>query len=66
MDGPRGYYAKCNKSVKEGQIPHDFTYMWNIKNNKQTNLKQIHRYREQTDGGHRGGSLGDWVKEVKK
>ena len=38
MDGPRGYYAKWNKSDKERQIPYDFTHMWNLKNkiNKQT------------------------------
>ena len=27
MDGPRGYYAKGNKSDREVQISHDFTYM---------------------------------------
>ena len=27
VDGPRGYYAKENKSVREKQIPYDFTYM---------------------------------------
>ena len=32
MDGPGGYYAKWNKSVRERQTPYDFTYMWNIKN----------------------------------
>ena len=31
MDGPRRYYPKkLNKSDREGQILHDFTYMWNI------------------------------------
>ena len=45
MDGARGYYAKGNKSVRERQIPYDFTYMWNLKNirNEQTKLKQTHR-----------------------
>ena len=33
MDGPRGYYAKESQSVSETQIPHNFTYMWNLKNN---------------------------------
>ena len=32
MNGPRGYYAKWNKSGRESQIPYDFTYMWNLKN----------------------------------
>ena len=38
MDGPGGYYAKWNKSDRERQIPHDFTYMWNLEN--KTNNKQ--------------------------
>ena len=30
MGRPRGYYyAKWNKSGREGQILYDFTYMWN-------------------------------------
>ena len=29
-DGPRGYYAKRNKSVREKQIPYAFTYIWNL------------------------------------
>ena len=33
MDGPRGYYAKGNKSDRERQIVYDITYMWNLKNN---------------------------------
>ena len=38
VDGPRGYYAKWNKSDRERQIPYDFTCMWNLKNktNEQT------------------------------
>ena len=32
MDGPRGYYAKWNKSVRERQILYDFTYICNLKN----------------------------------
>ena len=38
MDGTRGYYAKLNKSDREGQILYDFTYTWNLKNktNEQT------------------------------
>ena len=34
MDGPRGYYAPRNKSDRERQIPYDFSYMWNLKQNK--------------------------------
>ena len=32
MDGPTGYYAQRNKSVRERQILYDFTYMWNLNN----------------------------------
>ena len=30
MDGPGEHYAKWNKPVRERQILHDFTYMWNL------------------------------------
>ena len=29
-DGASVYYAKQNKSVRERQIPYDFTHMWNL------------------------------------
>ena len=32
MDGTRGYYAKQNNSVRERQIPYDFTHMWKLRN----------------------------------
>ena len=37
MDGPEEHYAKWNKSVRERQVPYDFTPMWNLmkKLNKQ-------------------------------
>ena len=49
-----------NKSVRERQIPYDFTYMWNLENkiNEQTKLKETHRYRERTGGCQREGSQG--------
>ena len=28
----REYYAKGNKPVRERQVSHDFTHMWNLKN----------------------------------
>ena len=31
MDGPRDYHTKYSKSVREGQIPYDITYLWNLK-----------------------------------
>ena len=37
MDGPRGYYDKWYKSVRERQISYASTHRWNLKNiNKQT------------------------------
>ena len=37
-DGPRGYYAKLNKSDRKWQVLYNFTYVWNLKNktNEQT------------------------------
>ena len=37
---------------RETQIPHDFTYMWKLKNkaNEHTNQNKTHRYREQLRG----------------
>ena len=32
MDGTGGYYAKCNKSGRERQIPYVFTHMWILRN----------------------------------
>ena len=51
IDGPKGYYAKRNKSDKEKKIPLHFTCIWDLKNkiNEQTKQKQTHRYREQID-----------------
>ena len=67
MDGPKGYYAQWNKSVRERQTPHDFIYMWNLKYkiSEQTKQKQTHRYKEQTDGCKRRKGLRGSVKKVK-
>ena len=32
MDGPWKQDPKRNKSDREGQMPYDLTYMWNVKN----------------------------------
>ena len=32
VDGPGEHYAKWYKPVRERQIPHDFTHMWNLMN----------------------------------
>ena len=54
-------------SSRVPDFAYDFTYMWNLKNkvNEQVKQKQTHRYREQTDGCQMGGELGVWVKKVK-
>ena len=31
MGEPRDYHTKRSKSERERQIPYDFTYMWNLK-----------------------------------
>ena len=63
MNGPRGYYAKWNKSDTERQILCDFIYMWNLKKqNKWTIIvkqTQSHRYREQKRCLPKGRGLGD-------
>ena len=32
MDGAREYKSRQNKSIRERQIPYDFTDTWNLKN----------------------------------
>ena len=32
MDGARGCHAKRNKSVREREIPCDFTHVWSLRN----------------------------------
>ena len=58
------FLRPSNTSVGERQIPYDFTYLWNLKNNEgeQTKQEWTHRHREQTDSCQRGGKLGDWAK----
>ena len=60
MDGPRGYYAKQNKSNRERKIPYDFTYMWNLKNkimNKQNGNRLIDAGNKLMVAKTRGGGL---------
>ena len=59
-DRPRRHYAKWNKSEKDKH--HTISLTCGIqKHNKLTNiikLKQMHKYREQTDDCQRGGIWG--------
>ena len=66
MDGPRGYYAKWSQRKT---IPHDFTYMWNLKKTKWINKiktdSQIQRKNwsfQMREEGERLGKTGeeDW------
>ena len=38
MDGPKDYHTKW--SQKEGQIPYDITYMWNLKYNTNEHISK--------------------------
>ena len=70
MDGPRGYYAKWDKS--ERQIPYNFIYMWKlkIKTNEQMQQnrnrvidresKQVVAQGEKLEGGKKN------VREIKR
>ena len=44
------------KKDREKQIPYDFTYMWNLRD--ETKQKQTHRSREQTGSCHGGEDEG--------
>ena len=39
--GPWGYYAKWDKSDKGRWMPHDFTYMWKLREAKQ--MRKLHK-----------------------
>ena len=54
MDGPRDYHTKWSKSAREGQIPCDITYMWNIKYDTSELIYKPER-------GKEGGRDGLWV-----
>ena len=73
VDGARDYDAKQYKSVRERQIPYDFTQMWNLRNKTNEQRKEGERerereretekqtlnYREQTDDYERGWGMGE-------
>ena len=56
MDGPREYYAKWNKPVKETQSPFDLTHMCTPMNriNWGTKQNQRHGHMEQAERSQRG------------
>ena len=67
-DEPKACLSKRSKSEREGQIPYDITYMWNLKYDTQD-----HIYETKTDSqiqttdlrlprrGVEEGRIGSWV-----
>ena len=51
MDGARVYYTKRNKSVRERQLPYDFTPMWHLRNktNQHTKKKETKKTASNTE-----------------
>ena len=59
VDGPRGHYAKWNKSDTERQILYDLTYSWTLEAKMKTQkFKLIDT--ENRLGVARGGVWGGW------
>ena len=58
MDGPRGYYAKKNKSNLERQVLYDFTYMWNLKAKQMKKCNRTVIHTENKCGCQRGRAQG--------
>lgn len=51
MDEPWGHYAKCNKPVTKGQVPHNSVYV--------RYLEESHPWRQKVEGGLPGAAAGD-------
>ena len=65
MDGPRGYYAKWNKSDRKANARLFHLYMASKEENKQVEQKKIHIYREHLDSFKMGGGLGWCIEKMK-
>ena len=63
INGPRGHYAKWNKSDRESQILNDLSYMWNLEKNLKKKQKLIDTDWWLSKVG--GGGWEKWVKGVK-
>lgn len=63
MDGPEGHFSKWNKSDINRHILYIFTYMYNLKKEKKT---QIKRDQIQWLPLIRCRGLGNWIKLVKR
>ena len=64
--GPRRYYAKWNKSDKQRNVPHDITYIWNLKSqiNKQNRNRLIDTENKLMVAKEKG-VWGPWWKKMK-
>ena len=63
MEKPKDCHTEWSKSDREGQIPHDITYMWNLKHDTNEPIYKTEICRKQTWLlKERGGEdkLGDW------
>ena len=69
------YYAKRNKSIRQRQIPYDFTHMWNLRN--KTDEHRGRGKKGEREGNHKrlltienklrvtgGEESGEWAKWV--
>ena len=46
VDGTTGYYAKRNKSVRERQLSHDLTDMWNLRNKTEDHREEREKMKQ--------------------
>lgn len=73
MDGLRGHHAKGRKPNTEREIPYDFDYTWNLKNNKnpKTQKTKYQAHRENMlvlseAGGFQGTGMGEMGERSQK
>ena len=54
MDGAREYYAKQNKSIRERQIPYDFTHVWILRNKTDEHMRRGRKQEKRGKTNHKG------------
>ena len=47
VDGTTAYYAKRNKSVRERQLSHDLTDMWNLRNKAEDHREEREKMKQE-------------------
>ena len=55
MGGLKGIMLSEISHLEKEKIPYDFTYMWNLKNKTNEQMKNTLKYGEKTGGSKRGG-----------